>query len=285
MNLLATRDTWWMRQCDAALLAVGIPARWMPGDAGATLLDIPTSEAGRAAELLSELYGEDLARRREIPAPVSRTPLILQPPFAAAVGMAILTLFFFWITGPTGAGGEWIRRGAYVIDRVLEGDWWRLITAATLHADAAHAVGNAGFFLVLGWAGAERFGAGVSTLVWLLTAVLGFVATMLFSEVTVSVGASGGLFGLLGAAGGHAFRYRHNSPLVRRERMRALGGAVLLLAFTAFSPRANIHAHVGGFVTGLFVGAALPRSPAGWPVQSSTAVLVSLLIGVAWAIA
>ncbi len=279
-----------MRQCEAALLAWGIPARWMPGDAGATFLDVPTSEAHRASELLSVLYGEELARRRDArstPATVS-TPLLLQPPFAAAVGMAVLTLVFFWITGPTGAGGAWVHRGAYIVDRVIAGEWWRLITAATLHSDAAHAVGNAGFFLILGWAAAERFGVGMSTLVWLLTAVVGFVVTALLSDVVVSVGASGGLFGLLGGAGGHAFRHRRtpgNSPMVRRERFRALGGTVLLLAFTAFSPRANIHAHVGGFVAGIVAGVALPRRPVAGLVQSVVAVLVGVLVVAAWLLA
>lgn len=259
MVLLGTRDSWWMAQCEAALLAEGVPLRWVPAASDVAFLDVPASDAARAAGVLSDLHGEELSRRaerteRRLPA----GPLLLQPAFAVSLCLAALTLAFFWVTGPSASQSVWFERGAFVTRLALAGDWWRFITAATLHADNSHAVGNAGFFIVLGWAAAERLGVGIAILAWLGTAAAGFVASVLFSDATVTVGASGGLFGLLGAAAAHAARHRHSSQSQSRDRLRIVGGAVMLLAFTAFSPRANIAAHVGGFTTGLAVGAALP---------------------------
>ena len=286
MELLATRDTWWMTQCDAVLLAEQIPARWtaVPNDSAA-ILDVPVSEAERAAYALSELLGEEI-RKLTAPREVSPAgPLLLQPALALAVCLAVLTLVFFSVTRVEGTGIRWEERGILVTEKLLDGQWWRLVTAATLHADLSHAVSNAGFFLVLAWAAGERFGPGITLAVWLVTAVVGFAASVILSHTEATLGASGGLFGLLGAAAGHAMRHRDTLGLVRRDRIRALAGGVLLLAFTAFSRRANIHAHVGGFVSGMLLGLAMPAKP--WRVwlQLLAGSATALCVWGAWRLA
>jgi hypothetical protein len=71
--------------------------------------------------------------------------------------------------------------------------------------------------------------------------------------------------------------------MLRRGLLRSLGGAVLLLAFTAFSARANEHAHVGGFVAGLCGGALLPRQPLRlWVQVLAAAVSVGFVWGAWW---
>ncbi len=286
MNLVGTRDTWWMTQCEAALLAEGIPARWrrLPNQVE-IMLDVPTSEAERTSVVLSEMMGEELARRPGPEVAAATGPLLLQPAFAFALCLAVVTLAFFWVTGPAAARGSWHTAGALVSAWFWQGEWWRTVTAATLHADAGHALGNAGFFLVLGWAAAERFGPGLSVLVWLLTALAGFAASLMLSDTALTVGASGGLFGLLGAASGHAVRHRQDGELLRRGLLRSLGGAVLLLAFTAFSPQANIEAHVGGFVAGLGIGLVMPRAALGRAWQLGAAVVGLVPVWAAWSVA
>jgi membrane associated rhomboid family serine protease len=286
MVLLGTRDSWWMAQCEAALLAEGVPLRWLAAASGASFLDVPASETMRAVVVLSSLHGEELSRRAERGRRRSPTgPLLLQPAFATAIGLAALTLAFFWVTGPSASHSLWFERGAFLTRLAGSGEWWRFVTAATLHADNSHAVGNAGFFVVLGWAAAERLGGGVTTLAWLFTAAAGFVATVLFSDAAVTVGASGGLFGLLGAAAAHAVRHRRATQSRRRDRLRVLGGSVMLLAFTAFSPRANIAAHVGGFVAGLAFGAALPSVFSRRGVQVLAGAATAAIVATAWLVA
>jgi membrane associated rhomboid family serine protease len=249
------------------------------------MLDVPTSQVERTSEVLSEMMGEEIAHQRRLPRPLSSAPLLLQPAFAFAVCLAVVTLAFFWVTGPAVAHSHWHTQGALVSAWWWDGQWWRAITAATLHANTAHAVGNASFFLVLAWAAAERLGVGISLLTWLLTALVGFAASLLLSDADVTVGASGGLFGLLGAAAGHAVRHRRYGEVLRRGLLRSFGGAILLLAFTAFSPQANIEAHVGGFLAGLLVGLLVPRRPPARLWQMAAAVAAVVPVWAAWIVA
>jgi rhomboid protease GluP len=288
MEVLATRDSWWTTQVEAALASQGIALRWVtPWQAearGAVLLDVPVSELERTSEVLSDQLGEELKRRAAIRPPERWVPLWLQPAFASAACMALLVLVFYAFTGGYDDATPLFRHGALSTRRFFEGEWWRVVTAATLHADAAHVVGNAAFLLVLGWASNERFGSGVTVALWLLTAVFGFGASLVWGEATQTVGASGGLFGLLGAAGGHAVRsLRRDVEFPRRAFLRAFGSAVALLAFTAFGPEANIAAHLGGFVSGFVFGLALParRMLAGW-VQLALALASALVLVGAW---
>ncbi len=283
MEILATRDSWWMTQCDAALLADGIEARWLAISGGTGhLLDVPVSDVERATLILSALLGEELKQRAFTPTLAPHAPLLLQPAFALGVMLLGLTLVAHAFSHRGGAELPWFGRGVLTFDGLVSGDTWQLVTAATLHADWPHALSNAGFFLVLAWAAGERLGEGITLLVWLGTAVAGFAISMVLAQHEATLGASGGLFGLLGAATGHAFRHQEVLALVRRARVRAFAGGVLLLAMTAFSPKANIHAHVGGFVVGMLLGVSLPRRPLPWAVQLLAALTTLAVVVMAW---
>jgi membrane associated rhomboid family serine protease len=284
MELLASRDSWWMSQCEAALLAEGIPSRWLTpwqqGAGQALVLDVPASEAERALEILSEQLADELAARSASSAARPWIPLLLQPDFAFALCLSLLLLAYYLVSGGYGGQGPLFRAGVLTTSAFHAGQWWRVVTAATLHADLEHVASNAGFLILLGWAASERFGAGVTLALLVGTAVAGFGVSLAFSDATSTVGASGGLFGLLGAAGGHGFRGRSDVPFPWRERLRVGGAAVLLLAFTAFSPEANIWAHVGGFTGGLVVGLLSPvhRRPVLWVQLTAGAAAVAALL-------
>ncbi len=59
----------------------------------------------------------------------------------------------------------------------------------------------------------------------------------------------------------------------------------MLMAFNAFSPKANVYAHVGGFLAGIGLGVVLPRTPARGLIQLAAAVAVGAAFVVAWTIA
>ncbi len=286
MLMLSTRDRWWMSQCDALLQAEGIEGRWLLVDS-ALVLDVPASEVERVAVALSGLWGEDrqraLARRRlsELP----RRPLWLQTPFILGLGIAALLLLFFALTGGRVQGSPWFLDGRLAREDFFAGQWWRAVTAATLHADLEHVAGNAAFIWILGWGVAERYGEGIAAMGWLLTAFLGFLVSLGVTDVQLTVGASGGLFGLLGMAAVHAFKVRDRDGIGRREQLRTLGSGVLLLAFTAFSPGSNIAAHVGGFVAGASLAVALPARPVTVGPQLIAGGLTAVLVYVSWALA
>ena len=79
------------------------------------------------------------------------------------------------------------------------GEWWRLLTCGWLHAGILHWLLNAAGVAALG-VGVERaFGWWRTAVIYLLSALAGALASALFLPGVLSVGASGGVFGLIGA--------------------------------------------------------------------------------------
>lgn len=286
MLMLSTRDRWWMSQCDALLQAEGIEGRWLLVDS-AMSLDVPASDVERVALALSGLWGEDRQRAEARRALRERPlrPLWLQTPFILGLGIAALLLLFFGFTGGRVQASGWFVDGRLEREAFLAGQWWRAVTASTLHADLEHVAGNAAFIWILGWGVAERYGEGVAAFGWLFTACLGFLVSLGFSDVQLTVGASGGLFGLLGMAAVHAYKVRDRDGIGRRQTLRTLGSGVLLLAFTAFSPGSNIAAHVGGFVAGAGLAALLPARSLSVGPQLFAGGVTAAMVYLAWALA
>ncbi|MEZ4270477.1 MAG: rhomboid family intramembrane serine protease [Myxococcota bacterium] len=253
MEILSLIDPSWRHPCEAALSATEVPYEWLqlPGDI--YVLMVPASESERAVNVLSQQLAEQLARPGEFTEPNST------PALATAIGLAALLLTFFWVTGPADLRSTWFQQGVFVPKLVVQGQSWRFITGITLHSDIAHALSNAVFLVVFGWACAERLGGGVMLLGLVLTGVAGFAVSWALSDSGATLGASGGVFGLLGIATGRGLRMVEGWRLVRSERMRILGAAVALVAMTGFSPQSNIYAHLGGVIMGFVLGVVLPR--------------------------
>ena len=139
---------------------------------------------------------------------------------------------------------------------VQAGEWWRIITPIFLHFGLTHILFNTLALLSFGtlleqWFGAKRF-----VITFFLTGIAGNLLTLWIAPPNVlSAGASGAIFGILGAAIG--FFYRHRGTLGGNSQsiLRTLViNAGLNLVFTFSIPGISITAHLGGFVAGLFLG-------------------------------
>jgi membrane associated rhomboid family serine protease len=132
---------------------------------------------------------------------------------------------------------------------VAHGEWWRLVSSGFLHANLIHIGFNMWVLYQLGQLlepalGRLRFG-----LVYVVALLGGGFGVLLLDPDAFTVGASGAVFGLMGAAVA-AFRARGINPFDT-----GLGGAVLLnLAFTFAIPGISIGGHVGGLVAGFAAG-------------------------------
>src|SRR5947209_4283384 len=166
------------------------------------------------------------------------------------------------------------RRASADAAAILRGEWWRTVTALTLHADAGHAVGNAVLGGVLLALLAQMLGAGSAGLLVLGAGVLGtFGAAVLVRRDFVSIGASTAVFGALGALAA--------LPQRRRRAWIPLGGGLALLAFLGAGKRADFAGHLCGFAAGLALGALAglwppPRHRLAQAALSSVALLVPL---------
>ena len=164
---------------------------------------------------------------------------------------------------------------------VFRGEWWRLFTAVTLHADLAHLMGNLTFgVLFLGLAMA-RYGPGNALLAGLLSGAAGNLAGLFFySHPYFGVGASGMMMGAVGLLGVHAVSVWRVYPKAAKYMLSGIITAALVFILFGTNPSSDVIAHFGGFVAGTLLGIPLALEPEN-RILSKGANLFSVLIVVA----
>ncbi len=132
---------------------------------------------------------------------------------------------------------------------VAEGEWYRIITSGFLHANVIHIGLNMWVLYSLGRLLEAPLGRLNFALIYVVSLIGGSFGVMLLSPHSLTVGASGAVFGLMGAAAA-VFRAR------RLDIMASGIGAMILinLAFTFTVNGISIGGHIGGLITG-FVAA------------------------------
>jgi rhomboid protease GluP len=136
---------------------------------------------------------------------------------------------------------------------VLEGEVWRLFTAMFIHANVVHIFGNMFFLLIFGLRAEDFFDVKEYLLIYFLSGLTGGLLSLLLGPYVNSVGASGAIFGVLGAATIYSRRAFGQSIF------SALLYSFFLLAMN-FGPGVNVMAHIGGLVAGLLIGYVLAMS-------------------------
>ena len=162
-----------------------------------------------------------------------------------------------------------------LVEGLVGGEYWRLVSSAFLHANLFHLLFNM-FALYLFGAYAENLLGTVRFVAFYLVAAVfsSAVVYLLTDPYTPTVGASGAVFALFGFA--------LITLLKAGQDVRSL---VVLLAINAFlSLQAGIswQGHLGGFIAGVLVGAALALAPPGRGGQAmvvSTVLLVIIAAG------
>ncbi|MFO7567967.1 MAG: rhomboid family intramembrane serine protease [Enhygromyxa sp.] len=141
------------------------------------------------------------------------------------------------------------------------GQWWRLLTAMFLHAGIIHLAFNCYFAWVIGRICEQVFGAAAYVLVYFGSGLFASLVSVAWQPASVSVGASGALFGVFGAFLGFTIRRREILPpeFVKSVRRNALIliGINLVIGFAV--PGIDVAAHVGGLVAGLGIGYSIAR--------------------------
>jgi membrane associated rhomboid family serine protease len=143
-------------------------------------------------------------------------------------------------------------RGGFVVDGglfgplVAEGEWYRLITSGFLHAGLLHLAMNMYLLYLLGSALEPAFGRARFAAVYSTSLLCGSLGVMLLDPNALTVGASGAVFGLMGALF-LAFRARGINPW-----STGIGPTIAInLVFTFTIPGISIGGHVGGLLGGL----------------------------------
>jgi membrane associated rhomboid family serine protease len=161
--------------------------------------------------------------------------------------------------------------------------FWRLITAMFLHIGLLHIAFNMYALYLFGFLIENAFGWKRFLAIYFVTGFLASVASFAFGPVgEIGAGASGAIFGLLGAW--VAYNYRRRSSPIAYAQLRWAGFLIAInLVLSISIPGIDWRAHVGGLVAGIAAGAMAegsgPRRVA--RLASAGGLIVLLLIGVA----
>jgi len=194
--------------------------------------------------------------KKKIPLPVLTK---YQPPTLLMMGALVI---FFVITGPWSGNSPWFSTGAVSGRQIFEhGQWYRLVTALTLHADVVHLVGNILIGGVLVHFLCRLLGNGLGWFLILASGTLGnFMNIMMHGNSHNSVGFSTAIFGTIGILSGYQAVSKRSAAL--KEILLPLAAGAGLLAFLgAGGPRTDLGAHFFGLLAGAVLGALLVFLP------------------------
>lgn len=144
--------------------------------------------------------------------------------------------------------------GANYGPSVKAGDYYRLITSAFLHAGLFHLIFNCYALYILGIQLESFLGKVRFLLIYLFSAITGSLMSIIFSD-SLSIGASGAIFGLFGALLYFGYHYRIYLGTVIKSQIIPL--ILLNLAFGFMLNGIDNAAHIGGLVGGLLMTMAL----------------------------
>ena len=271
VRTLATRRE--AEEAALVLTALGIE-HLVEHDQDGWRLVVDGADAARAGAALDEVARERSPSADAVP---------LRPITLAGVHVAVvLALIYLW-TGARAGRSALFAAGEADARAILHGEWWRAVTALTLHADGMHLLGNALFVaLFIGVLGGA-VGTGVGLWITLVAGAGGNLLNAWFrAPLHQAVGASTAVFGAVGALSGVAAQARWRGARSTPPWV-ALGAGVALLAMLGSNVASDVGAHALGFVVGVPLGfgaAMLPRLGRAW--QLTLSVLALMAVATAW---
>ncbi len=140
---------------------------------------------------------------------------------------------------------------------ILNGEIYRTVTALMLHSDYMHLAGNVAGIFIFGAAVGSIAGPGTGSLMILGTGILGnYANAVLFKYGHISIGASTAVFGAVGISAAYQFHTKIKAGKPRMKAWLPLAGGLALLGFLGAGERADLTAHLFGFIAGIGIGLA-----------------------------
>lgn len=266
------------------LAAVRIPHQVI-ADAASCALLVPAEYSAQAMQELTE-YDQENPPRARPQRPVAEYYDALPGLIAYVLVLCAVAV----IADQSPWSKDWYTAGRIDGALIRAGEWWRTVTALTLHADLEHLAGNLVFGVLFGLFAGRLLGPGVAWLSILVAGAAGNGLNMLLLEsVHRAIGASTAVFAALGLVAGFVWR----SKLMAQDRWPyrlgpVVGGFALLMYTGTGGENTDIGAHLMGFLSGFGGGLLLSR----WRdrlsaprVQAACGGLAITLLLSAWATA
>jgi len=141
---------------------------------------------------------------------------------------------------------------------IEEGQWFRLITSMFIHGGLMHIFFNMYILYIFGNLAEKVYGSYKFLTIYVSTGIIAGITTLVVNPETISVGASGAIFGLIGLLFGTGFR-KDTPSLLKSITGTTLLPMILINVFLGFTvPSINNAAHLGGLFSGFAFGLLTP---------------------------
>ena len=264
------------------LVAEGIEAGLAAAEGGVAVTANP-GDVAKGRRLLDAWDRENVAARAEAEMP--------QPPEWGPTSLGVILgaalVLFFLHTGAHDPDLVWFARGSARSGLILRGEYWRTVTALTLHADLIHVATNAVACALFVTALARALGPGV-TCAMLVGAGAGAneLTALVRGPGHDSLGASTAVFAAVGALASLGVARRWHGRRRRRwQDFAPLAAGLGLLAMLGTAPDADFGAHLFGLAFGALLGGAvawLSPQPARPLAQGAWAAVAASAVVAAW---
>jgi rhomboid protease GluP len=163
------------------------------------------------------------------------------------------------------------------------GEWWRMLTGAFVHAGLIHVAANMYVLAVMGPLTERLYGNATYAVLYLLAALSGSLASIVWHPLVPSVGASGAVFGVMGGVLAYTLRQRRLMPSAMLNSVASVVGqnVAINLVLNLAMPHVDMAAHVGGLIGGFVFGLCLAGpidATASHKVRSAAATAVAGLL-------
>ena len=270
-----------IRDDSLVLLSQGISHRLLRSIEGPFLIFVLPEHEARAQEQLALYRKENPPKEENPPIPLSFS---LQP-FWVLLAPTIITLIDF--TDKV----NFRTPGISDASKVLKGEWWRTLTAQTLHGDVRHLASN----LICGYIVMNMITFRIPLLrlapfIAIASAIANLCVSLTVQTNFRSLGFSTFVFAAIGCLSVIEFRLMPKETHGLLRRFAPLCGATSLAVFLGLGENADILGHAYGFIAGLFCGFIPSKKALRWGTPLSTIDSIGLLIYyalyiVAWKIA
>ena len=201
---------------------------------------------------MEESWAEDGQERADMQEEPFAEPLPL--PIVSVCLLALIVAIFYAMLQ---VGNGDVTRAAHLFgdkenDLIRAGQWWRLVTPIFLHGGWGHLIANGLTLLMLGIPMERIYGPRKFFLIYMLAGISGNLFSFWFSTAP-SLGASGALYGLMGAGLVFPLRFKERiDPRARKEILTQLGRAAIINVAINFVPDLHLDkmAHLGGMLGG-----------------------------------
>lgn len=240
--------------CVLVLTSSGVPHR-ISKNKNTWDVWVAESHYYRSIELM-ELYFKE--NRTEFSDFVEKNVELKRDTVISGIIISIILMLWYILVQNAGDTKEIINRFGASAVKIMDGEYYRAVTALMLHKDEVHLAGNMIGLFIFGTALCSVTGWGVGWLLVLISGVAGNLTNAyMYESAHVSIGASTAVFGAIGILAGYqGFKPKRMPKKMKTAWIPMACGLALLGLLGSGGEQTDIMAHMFGFFCGILLGSA-----------------------------